>query len=135
MAGEGGLMSGFSSFGQFEHVPGTHKTYVLTHALYWHIGCKGSDWLLTIEAGTDFDISVLRFLEWLQSPHDRRVLPAAAIHDELLKRGHDVAFASAEFRRALLARGCSPPRAWALFTATLIWTASGRFFRALRQGK
>ncbi|WP_150524035.1 DUF1353 domain-containing protein [Roseibium sediminis] len=123
-------MSGFSSFDYFEHVPGTRKTYVLTQTLRWHIGCKGSDWLLAVEAGTVFDISVPWTLEWLQSPHDRRVLLAAAIHDELLKRGHDVAFASAEFRRALLARGCSPPRAWALFTATLIWTAFGRFFRA-----
>lgn len=119
-------MSGFSSFGNFEHVPGTHKAYLLTQPLHWHIGCKGSDWLLTVEVGTVFDISVPRVLEWLQSPHDRRVLLAAAIHDELLKRGHDVAFASAEFRRALLARGVSPARAWLLFAATLSWTAMHR---------
>lgn len=123
-------MSGYSTFDCFVLVPETRKTYVLTKPLRWDIGCVGSDWRLILDRDTTFDISVPRVLEWLQSPHDRLVLPAAAIHDELLVRGYDAAFASSEFRRALLARGCSPPRAWALFTATLIWTAFGRFFRA-----
>lgn len=78
---------------------------------------------MEIEKGTRFDISVPRSLEWLLDPHNRDILLAALVHDELLKRGHDVAFASSEFRRAAIARGASKTFAWTLFTTTLVWTA------------
>ncbi|EFO29368.1 conserved hypothetical protein [Roseibium sp. TrichSKD4] len=123
-------MSSFSNFDQFSRVPITRKLYRLNAPLTWEIGKKHSGHEITLETGTAFDISVPWLLEWLQSPYDRQVLPAAALHDEFLKRGYDVGFASAEFRRCLIARGCSPPRSWMLFTATLIWTAFGRFFRS-----
>lgn len=116
----------FTRFEAFGHVLGTRKTYALNEPMQWDIGAKGSGWVLTIPAGTTFDISVPRWLEWIQSPHDRRVLPAATIHDELLRRGHDAAFASAEFRRASIARGISSWWAWVLFLTTLIWTAFKR---------
>ncbi|MDB2384199.1 DUF1353 domain-containing protein, partial [bacterium] len=90
-------MSKFTEFDQFEQVEGTRTQYRLTGDLVWEIGAKGSGWLLVTDAGTVFDISVPRWLEWLQSPHDKRVLLGAAIHDELGELGHDVAFASAEF--------------------------------------
>ena len=119
-------MSWFSDFEAFEPVVGTRKTYALGYPLQWEIGTKGSSWWLTVPTGTRFDISVPRLLEWLLSPHDRRVLLAAAIHDRLLERGHDAAFASAEFRRAAIARGVPKASAWGVFFATLIWTAFKR---------
>ena len=113
----------FTEFESFSHIQSTHKKYRLDARLVWEIGAKGSGWKLIVRAGTIFDISVPRLLEWALSPHDRRVLLAAAVHDELLVRGHDAAFASAEFRRAAIARGCSVWRAWVLFFSTLAWTA------------
>lgn len=121
-------MSDFTRFDAFGLAPG-ERTYRLERALAWDIGREASGWSLEIEAGACFDISVPRWLKWAQSPDDRRVLPAAAIHDELLRKGHDVAFAAAEFRRACIARGVHPRRAWLLFLAVLIWTATSRTHR------
>jgi len=118
-------MSAFSVFEYFGLLPGSRKTYFLEQELTWEISVKGSGWFLIIPANTCFDISVPRVLEFILSPHDRGVLLAALIHDELLIKGHDAAFASAEFRRALKARGKSSAYSWALFFATLIWTAFG----------
>ena len=103
--------------------------HVLTAPLVWDIGARGSGWRLTLMPGYQFDISVPRWLEWVLSPFDRRVLLAAAVHDQLLDLGHDVAFASSEFRRAALALGVRPSFAWGLFYSTLIWTAVGRKLR------
>lgn len=119
-------MSKFSKFVDFELVAGTRKLYSLKSPLIWEISSKGSGWELPLKAGLTFDISVPRFLEWAQDPHDKRVLLAALVHDELLRRGEDVAFASAEFRRALITRGISKRWAWLLFTLTLLWTAQSQ---------
>lgn len=116
-------MSDFTNFENFEHVADSYKIYRLKSPLIWDIGAEGSNWRLEIAKGSTFDISVPRLLEWVLSPHDRRVLPAAAVHDELLRRGFDIVFASAEFRRAIIARGLNRLWAWLLFFATLIWTA------------
>jgi hypothetical protein len=116
-------MAGFTRFEAFSFIPFSYKSYRLDAPLVWDIGAKGSGWALTVPEGTVFDISVPRALEWALNPHDRRVLPAAAVHDELLVRGHDAAFASSEFRRAAIARGCSVWWAWVLFFSTLAWTA------------
>lgn len=115
-------MSKFTDFEAFYPTSYSNTRYELGGPLSWEIGCRGSGWLLAIPAGTRFDISVPRWLTWALSPHDRRVLPAAAIHDALLEAGHDAAFASAEFRRACIARGVNIPFAWALFAATFVWT-------------
>lgn len=114
-------MSGFSKFSAFTLRSGL--TYSLTAPLRWDIGAKGSGWTLTVPEGRDFDISVPWYARWFLSPHDFTVLPAAALHDELLRLGHDAAFASSEFRRALRARGIGVVWAWVLFTVTLLWTA------------
>lgn len=116
-------MSRFTYFEDFDLVEGSRKLYQLNDSICWEVGARDSGWELTIPEGTIFDISVPRSLEWIQSPHDRAVLLAAAVHDELLKHGHDVAFSSSEFRRAAISRGCSSRRAWLLFTTTLLWTA------------
>lgn len=115
-------MSAFTEFENFSLIRG--KIYMLTAPVTWEIGCKGSGWVLTVPERRPFDLSVPRWLEWALSPHDRRVLLAAAIHDELLNLGHDAAFASAEFRRAAIARGVRPWFAWALFAAVFAWTVA-----------
>ena len=116
-------MSKFNTFDAFEHVQGTYKKYRLTDTLEWSIGKKNSGWVLDIPEGTTFDISVPRVLEFITNPHDARLLPCAAVHDVLLERGFDKAFASAEFRRAAKARGIGTTKAWMLFLSTLVWTA------------
>ncbi len=115
-------MSEFTKCEDFYLVPGERTRYRLERDIVWEIGAPHSGWLLHIEKGTEFDISVPRWLEWVQSPHDRRVLLGAAIHDELLNKNLDAVFASAEFHRAIRARNTPPVRAWILFVATLVWT-------------
>lgn len=115
-------MSRFTDFDAFYAIVPGSRLYELAAPLAWDIGCEGSGWVLDLAWGTRFDISVPRWLEWVLSPHDRRVLPAAAIHDELLRKGHDAAFASAEFRRAAIARGVRPWFGWLLFAAVFFWT-------------
>jgi len=114
-------MSEFTKFEAFSLVD--KALYRLDADMIWAIGKKGSHWELVVKEGTEFDISVPAAFRWFVSPHNRTVLPAAAIHDELLRRGFDSAFASAEFRRATRARGYPSWRAWLLFSSTLLWTA------------
>lgn len=129
-------MSGFSDFEAFVLAQdewgvenANELEYTLLRPLAWDIGRKASPWTLTVPENENFDITVLRGLSWLQSPHDRQLLPAAAVHDELLKRGYDRPFAAAEFRRACRARGVGPWRAWALFFAVLGWTSRPNWMR------
>ena len=121
-------MSKFTSFESFEPVPDTYKKYRLLEDLTWEVGAKGSGWELNLPKGFEFDISVPRLFEWFLSPHDREVLLAAAVHDELLNRGHDLFFASGEFRRAAIARGKHWIFARILYQTTLTWTLLARMF-------
>ena len=114
-------MSTFTHFSAFSRINNTNQ-YRLHAPLTWCIGSKTSEWHLTIPKNTTFDLSIPWFAQWLLSPHDRQLLPAAAVHDELLRRKFDVAFASAEFRRAVRARGVSPFWGWLLYLSTLLWT-------------
>ena len=116
-------MSAFTNFQAYGLILETRKLYQLGADLHWECGRKGSGFWLTIKDGTTFDVSVPRWLEWAQSPYDRRVLLAAAVHDELLRQGFDRPFASGEFRRALIALGTAEWWAWALYFATLFATS------------
>lgn len=114
------------SFKEFDHFikrANTRRYYILLSPLAWDIGKKSSGWTLTMPAQTTFNLSVPKAFEWLISSHDRQLLPAACVHDELLRLGFDKPFAAAEFRRACTARGVKPLKAWALFFATLFWTS------------
>ncbi len=115
-------MSIYTQCEDFHLVPGERTLYRLGCDIVWEIGAPNSGWELIVKKDTTFDISVPRWLEWLQSPHDRRVLLGAAIHDELLLLKLDAVFASAEFHRAILARDTPSFRAWILFVSTLVWT-------------
>lgn len=116
-------MSEFTEFTAFSRIEGT-DTFVLDASLRWDIGRKGSEWKMVIPKGTLFDISVPWIFRWFLRPDDRQVLPCAALHDELLVQDYDRPFASAEFRRAAIARGSPSWRGWILFLATLLWTVA-----------
>lgn len=119
-------MADFSKFNEYCLVDGQRTKYCTTGLAYWEVGKEGSGWVLDLPIGTQFDISVPRFLEWAQSPHDEMVLPAALVHDVLLERGFDPAFASSEFRRVLRSGGASTFKQWHLYFATLLWTIAIR---------
>lgn len=115
-------MSNFSTFDDFAPIAPGSLLYDMRSSCVWDIGKRGSGWSLELKPGRTFDISVPKWLRWLLSPHDRNVLMAARVHDELLEEGFDQAFASSEFRRALKVRGMSVGQSWVLFVATLLWT-------------
>ena len=125
-------MSDILKFTDFSRVSAHGTDYVMDEDFCWEIGKVGSGWWLIISAGTVFQISVPGWMRWALSPHDKRVLLAAAIHDELLKQDMDVAFASSEFRRAAKALGADGCFAWALFFSTFIWTFIGRQFEIFK---
>ena len=123
-------MSSFTEFDAFERIGGGTR-YRLRAALVWDVGRNGSDWFLIVSPGATFDLSVPRPLHLLLSPHDRIWLPAAAVHDHLIERGYDRAFAAAEFRRAVAARVKRAikdgrikrdRRVWIAFWLVLLWT-------------
>ena len=116
-------MSAFTDFDAFSRVHGKRTLYRGDRSTAWEVGRKGSGFWIVLPEGRTFDISVPRALEWLVSPHDRRMLPAAWLHDALLRQGFDRPFASGEFRRALIARKVPRSWAWVLYFATLFATS------------
>ena len=126
-------MSLFSKFNQFSLVSGIE--YVLDSPVYWDIGKKGSGYTLSFETGVRFDISVPVYLRWILSPHNRIVLLAAMVHDKLVEEGYDIAFSSAEFRRACVARGLPKWKAWILFFATFYYLLFKKWLGKEKQPK
>jgi|GEM_PF-637064 len=114
-------MSKFTDIVWFEPAPKSPKDFVVVEKVIWEIGREGSGLELVIPQGQIFDVSVPRALEWLVDPRDRDIAAAAAVHDQLVAEDFDIAFASAEFRRALRARGKSRVFAFSLYAATLVW--------------
>lgn len=103
-------MSDFTEFDSFERIGrwewwlGRQPKYELTKDLHWELHFKDSGKWLHIDAGTQFDISVPWYFWWFLSPNNRRYLLAAVVHDEILIRGFDPAFAAFEFMKAMRAR-------------------------------
>lgn len=77
--------------------------YQSIRPLSWEVGALGSGLIVTVPAGTVFDVSIPRGLRWLFDPHDQRYLKAAALHDVMLRRGWARTTAGAEFHEALKA--------------------------------
>ena len=73
--------------------------------LTWEVGTAGSGLAVSVPVGVTFDVTIPRGARWLFNPHDPRYLKAAALHDELLRRGWDRATAGAVFHAALKADG------------------------------
>lgn len=115
-------MSAFTSFDAFVKIPKTEKLYELGDVLVWYMAFNEPKFPLEIPKGYRVDASVPWYLEWALDPHNPDNLFAAAIHDYLLEHGCDRAVASAEFRRALRARGVRPIKAWPAFVLTLLYT-------------
>lgn len=113
-------MSKFTKFEDFHLLEGSK--YIAKSDTVWYVGKKDSNWPLELKAGETFDISVPKGLGVFQNRHDKDVLMGAWVHDRLLERGYDEAFASSEFRRACIARGVSKTRSWILFYSTFYYT-------------
>lgn len=95
--------------------------YRSTAPLTWHVGCKGSGLAVTVPAGATFDVTIPRGLCRIFSPHDPRSLRAAALHDELLRRGWGRTTAGAIFHDALRADGMSRWRRLAMWLAVSLF--------------
>lgn len=87
----------------------------------WELGHKGSGHWEHVENGTVFDVSIPWALRWIFDPHDPRYLKAAALHDELLRRGFDRVTAAGAFNEALKADGVSAVRRFAMTAATAFY--------------
>jgi hypothetical protein len=83
--------------------PVTGILYTVTKPLSWEVGVKGSGLVVKVPVGTTFDVSIPVGLRWLFDPHNPAYLKAAALHDELLRRGWSRPTAGAEFHEALRA--------------------------------
>jgi hypothetical protein len=119
---------------------GTTPLFIIETPSYWEIGQKGSGWILELETGKIVDVSlpapILSFMLWIEKRCSWRwvnrllifknidLLCAAAVHDPLTQGEirYDDAFASAEFRRAMAARGWDRELAWVGGGLTFIWT-------------
>ena len=110
-------------------VEGEDKLYYCIHDIDWMIGKYDSNHKETIKSGTPFDVSIPWSFKWPINPHNTDTLYAAAIHDNLLNEGHDPSFASAEFRRALIARNKGAFTSWVMFFSTLFWTVISQAIR------
>lgn len=95
--------------------------YRTTAPILWELWRKGSGDFFTVPADTLFEVSVPAPLRWLFSPHDKRFLKGAALHDEMLKAGIDRLRAAAEFNIALRADGVGTAKRLAMFLAVALW--------------
>jgi hypothetical protein len=101
--------------------------YQSIRPLSWEVGVlttedrPGSGMILTVPAGTVFDVSIPVGLRWLFDPHDPHYLKAAALHDEMLKRGWARTTAGAEFHEALKADKVARWRRLAMWLAVSLF--------------
>lgn len=85
--------------------------YRTVKELRWELGRKGSGFWYVVPAGVTFDVSVPWWACPIFSPHDKRYLKAAALHDQMLlvDRWSRVT-SGAEFHQALHAQKVGPTR-------------------------
>lgn len=113
-------MSAYTNPGEwYRHIGGIK--YETTRPLIWEVGRKGSGVIVTVPQGTAFDVSIPAIMRWLFNPHDPHYLKAAALHDELLRRGWDRLTSGAQFHEALKADGV------ALWRRLVMWMAVSLF--------
>jgi len=103
----------------FERLDGV--SYRVLVPIRWEMGRLESGWWFEVAAGVTFDVSIPRALWWIFSPHDRRFLKAAALHDELLRSGVDRVTAAGAFNEALKADGVSSARRLAMTAAVAFY--------------
>ena len=95
--------------------------YFTTAPLVWEIGTVGSGLFLIVPARTVFDVSVPKWLRWIVSAHDPRMLKAAALHDHALSLGWDRVAAAAVFHGGLQAQGVQRLARLVLTLVVIIW--------------
>lgn len=95
--------------------------YQSIRPLSWEVGAPGSGLIVTVPAGTVFDVSIPVGLRWLFDPHNPAYLKAAALHDEMLLRGWARTTAGAEFHEALKADGVARWRRLAMWLAVSLF--------------
>ena len=89
--------------------------------LTWEIGTLGSGLSVTIPEGSVFDVSIPKGLRWLFNPHNQHYLKAAALHDEMLRRGWSRITAGAEFHEALKSDGVTLWRRLSMWLAVSLF--------------
>jgi hypothetical protein len=114
-------MSSYTSFTDYVRL--RNDSYRLIKPLVWELGRKGSGLVWTVPAGFIFDVSIPKIFHWIVSPHDRRFLLAAAIHDHMLVDGWSGNRAAIEFYHGLRATGCGKFLSVVMSAAVLGWSA------------
>jgi hypothetical protein len=101
---------------------GTHRRWRTYGPVTWMVGSKTSGILVTIPAGTEFEISVPWCLRWIIGQDDPCFLLAALVHDWLLESGtYGPAQAAAEWYDGARAAGAPVWKAKASFLAVSVW--------------
>ena len=100
---------------------GSTDRYVLGTDLTWDVGREDSGLVVSVPAGSTFDLSIPLAIRWAFSPHDDRFLKAAALHDHLLEDAWDRATAGAVFSDALRASGVPAVQRFLMWQAVSLW--------------
>lgn len=101
---------------------GITRRYRSTRPIEWEIGRQGSDWWVTIPAGTEFESSVPWWARWFISRDDPRFLLAALVHDYLLEEGtYGRPQAAAEWYDGALAGGAPKWKARLAYIGVAAW--------------
>lgn len=101
---------------------GLLRRWSVVEPVVWHIGRDGSDNIIVIPAGTEFESSVPWWARWFIGQDDPRFLLAALVHDVMLERGiYGRAQAAAEWLDGALAGGAPPWKARVAYVGVAIW--------------
>jgi hypothetical protein len=95
--------------------------YALINELPWDIGKKGSGLTYIVQAGHVFDVSIPKLFRWIFSPHDKRFMKAAALHDHMLQAGWSRTESAAIFHEALKADGVPRHERAVMFLAVALY--------------
>ena len=88
-----------------------------THKVTWEMGKKGSGLFVHVPQDFEFESSVPSWIpKFVMDPDDPRYLPAAMIHDFLLRQGFGAVSSGAEWYRAARLEGV---RKWSAFIRLL----------------
>lgn len=95
--------------------------YRVERHIWWELGRVTSGLWIEVPPGFRFDVSVPWFARWLFSPHDKRFLKAAALHDWLLADGWSSVEAAGVFHQAMKADGVPRWRRLVMFLAVVLF--------------
>ena len=108
-------------------VVGGKRGYVTTQEVPWEIGKPRSGLFLYVPEGFEFESSVPDWLPVsIMDPHDERFLPAAMIHDYMLRNRFGAIASGAEWYRAARIKGVGKWDAFIRVLPILFYTVSRR---------